>query len=225
MTIVVHTVSGAPRPWRVLLGLTFKSLDYEIRYLENSKGELKSKTFMEINPRGTVPVLEEGPIRICDSIGSLAWLDRAYPERPLFGSTSLEAANIWQMTTDFADHLRAACHRLLWPILVEGIRPPSHQSKEYGDLKAAADGVLFELEVLARHLSDGRRYLAGDSPTAADAIAFPEVRLLERAIDQKHDIMDSLGLVYLESKFKQLIIWKRRIAELPGFEQTMPRHW
>ena len=225
MTILVHAVSGAPRPWRVFLGLTFKALAYEIRYLENSKGELKSEAFKAINPRCTVPVLEDGEVRICDSIGSLAWLDRAYPDKPLFGSDPIEAATIWQITTDCTDHLRAACHQFLWPVLVEGVAVPSQGTDEHRKLKAAAEGVLFELEKLTSLLSDGRPFLAGEQPSAADAVAFPEIRLLERATDQKHDLMDALGLVYLENNFKKLIDWKRRITAMAGFEKTMPRHW
>ena len=37
----IYTISGAPRPWRVLLGLTFKELDYEIHYLQVSRREHK----------------------------------------------------------------------------------------------------------------------------------------------------------------------------------------
>ena len=58
MPITVHTISGAPRAWRVLMGLTFKGLEWDTALLQASTRDHKAPTFLELNPRGTVPVLE-----------------------------------------------------------------------------------------------------------------------------------------------------------------------
>ena len=108
MTLTVYTISGAPRGWRVLVGLTLKGLDYEVRYLEGSKRQHKSAEFLKINPRGTVPVLNADGQIVRDSIAILAWLDRQYPDKPLFGEAADEAARIWQLTMECCDYLRDA---------------------------------------------------------------------------------------------------------------------
>lgn len=224
MTIIVHTVSGAPRAWRVLLGLAFKGLPYETRYLEASKGELKSSGFLKLNPRGTVPVMQDGGITVRDSIGCLAWLDAAYPEKPLFGHTLTETAEIWQTTLECCDYLRAAGNELLFPILVEN-KPLTPKGTSYHTaLKTAADAMHTEFDFLETLLDD-RDFLAGHSPTAADAVAFPEVRLVERATDTKADIMGALGFSKTDNRYPRLAAWKARIACLPGYANTMPRHW
>lgn len=224
MTTSVHAVSGAPRAWRVLLGLTFKGLEYDIKYLEASKGEHKSPEFLLLNPRGTVPVLVDGDTVIRDSIGALAWLDRAYPETPLFGHTSRDAAAIWQTTLECADYLRDAANSLLFPILVQNRELPADGSDERATLNQAADAMQHELLFLEKLLK-GRQFLSGDKPSASDAVAFPEVRILERAIDRKPETLDALGFANFPQKYPLISSWKTRVSALPGFEKTMPRHW
>ena len=141
MPLKLHTISGAPRPWRVLLGLTFKGLEYETHYLEGSKRQHKAPEFLKLNPRGTVPVLETGNLILRDSIGILAWLDRRYTENPLFGETADEAALIWQITLECCDYLRAAGQSLLFPILVLNVPLPANNSDEMAELKAASEAM------------------------------------------------------------------------------------
>ena len=85
MPITVYNISGAPRGWRVLVGLELKGLDYKVQHLSASDGEHKQPAFLNINPRGTVPALTTETITLCDSIAILAWLDREYPHNLLFG--------------------------------------------------------------------------------------------------------------------------------------------
>lgn len=224
MTITIHTVSGAPRGWRVLLGLAFKGLEYDIRYLEASKGEHKAPEFLKLNPRGTVPVLEDGDILVRDSVGALAWLDRTYPEKPLFGSTKQEAAAVWQTTLECCDYLRDAANSLLFPILVEGKPLPDDGTQERDTLNTAAESMHRELTFLEGLLENGL-FLVGSAPSAADAVAYPEVRILGRAIDTKPEIMKALGFSDMGSLYPRIKAWKARIGALPGFEKTLPRHW
>ncbi len=224
MTIIVHTVSGAPRAWRVLLGLTFKGLPYDIRYLEASKGEHKSPDFLKLNPRGTVPVMQDGAITVRDSVGCLAWLDAAYPEKPLFGHTLTETAEIWQTTLECCDYLRAAGNGLLFSILVENKPLPASGTDERNALDTSARAMHAEFSFL-ESLLRGRNFLTGNGPTAADAVAFPEVRLVERAVDKKPDIMDALGFSDTDNHYPHVAAWKARINALPGYSKTAPRHW
>ena len=224
MTIIVHTVSGAPRAWRVLLGLAFKGLPYEIRYLEASKGEHKSPDFLKLNPRGTVPVMQDGDITVRDSIGCLAWLDAAYPEKPLFGHTLTETAEIWQTTLECCDYLRAAGNGLLFSILVENKPLPADDTEERNALDTSARAMHAEFSFLESLLGE-RDFLAGNGPTAADAVAFPEVRLVERAVDKKPHIMGALGFNETDNHYPRLAAWKARINALPGYSKTIPRHW
>lgn len=224
MTTIVYSISGAPRPWRVLLGLVFKGLDFTIQHLEASKGEHKGQEFLKINPRGTVPVLDADGTVLRDSIAILAWLDRRYPEKPLFGNTPEEAAAIWQITTECCDYLRRSTDGLLRPILVKGEALPGAGTENRAAWDAAAEAFHAECRLLEDLLED-RPYLAGGQPSAADAVAFPEIRLIERASDTKVDIMDALGFTTFADRYPGLAAWKTRVGGLPGVDRTLPYHW
>ncbi len=139
MTIHVYTISGAPRGWRVLMGLALKQLEYDITYLEASSREHNGEAFLAINPRGMVPVIQHNGKTLRDSIAILAWLDREYPDRPLFGESNSDAAQIWQMTMECCDYLRQAAHQLLQPILVQDIELPQDDSPAITQLKEASE--------------------------------------------------------------------------------------
>ena len=218
MTITLHTISGAPRPWRVLLALIFKGLEFDTILLQASKQEHKAQPFLAINPRGTVPVLTEGLITIRDSVAALAWLDRAYPEKPLFGPSPEEAARIWQQTTEICDYLRSAASDVMTPVFFQNAETATP------DLLNAAERARSELAGLERAL-EASRFVAGDAPTAADACAFPEVRLLQRANETRAGIMNDLGLKDMYRRYPKLDAWVARIEAWPGYEQTAPQHW
>lgn len=221
----LHNISGAPRGWRVLLGLSFKGLDAETVLMSLSSRDHHKPDFLSLNPRATVPVLETDDGILRDSIAILAWLDRAYAEKPLFGKTSQHAAEIWQVTMECCDYLREANRQLLTiAFSSDGYAPPK-DSDAYADLKRAADLAHAECRYLEGILTDGRAYLCGDAPSAADAVAFPEVRLMQRAVETKHDLMSSIGFGYPPDLYPKVADWKARLNDDPGVAATMPVHW
>lgn len=224
MKLTVYSISGAPRGWRVLLGLAFKGLDYNVKYLQGSQGEHKSPAFRAINPRATIPVLDAGGLIIRDSIGILAWLDRQYPEKPLFGATPEAAASIWQTTTECCDYLRAAINDLFFPILVQGELLPEMGTERRAVFDEAANTLHAECRFLEDILGNST-FFGGEAPSAADAIIFPEIRLIQRAAETKPDIIEVLGFNDMLGNYPQLTAWRDRVEALPGVDKTMPPHW
>ncbi len=225
MTLTLTTISGSPRGWRVLLGLAFKGLTVEINELKLSENEHKAEPFISLNPRGTVPVLESDGIVIRDSMAILAWLDRKFPQKPLFGSTDLEAAEIWQATMESRQYLRQATADFLTPIFFQGASLDDKGTPKWETLLAASDVMQSEMRFLDTKLSDGRDFLVGDNPSAADAVSWTEIRLVQRASETKPDLMTELGFAELANTFDRLEAWKQRVFERRGVEATMPGHW
>ncbi len=218
MTLELWTVSGAPSPWRVTLGMAFKGLDYDANLLSAAQKEHKSAAYLAMNPRGTVPTVREGEVTLNQSVAILAWLDREYPETPLFGETPQDAGRIWQRTMEIFDYLPAATSGVLSPIFFEG-------AKEATDgLMAACERLRSELGHLTSILNDAP-FLSGDRPGAADAVAFPHVRLLQRAMETKPKIMQALGLPSLTTVSTEIAEWVERIEALPNVAATFPPHW
>lgn len=218
MSLEIWTVSGAPSPWRAALGMAFKGLDYSVNLLSAAHQEHKSGAYLAINPRGTVPTVKEGDTTLTQSVAILAWLDREYATTPLFGDTPQDAALIWQRTMEIFDYLPDATSGVLSPIFFEGADEVTN------DLKGASETLQSELAHLTTILVDSH-FLSGARPGAADAMAFPHVRLLQRAIETKPMIMQALGFPDLETVSVEIAEWVQRIEALPNVAATFPPHW
>ena len=94
MAIEIYWGSGSPYSWRVLLALAYKRLAYDSHLLQFSKQEHKSPQLLRMNPRGRVPVLKDGDYVVFESLACLLYLDRKYPDYPLFGTSAEEAGTI-----------------------------------------------------------------------------------------------------------------------------------
>ena len=82
--------SGSPYVWRVLLALEVKQVRYISRRSQFSKDEHKTPEFLAMNPRGKIPVVRFGDFTLYESMAILAWLDRKWSERPIFGRDTSE---------------------------------------------------------------------------------------------------------------------------------------
>lgn len=225
MRPTLYNISGAPRGWRVLLGLAFKGLDADVRTLSLAEKDHQKPDFLALNPRATVPVLRDGETILRDSVAILAWLDRAHPEHPLFGETPEEAAKIWQIAMECNDYLRHAANELLSRVFTSDGSVPDRDSDAFKGFEMAADLMHAECAYLEELLGDGRSFLAGETPSAADAIAFPEIRLVQRGIETKHALMSALGFGYPPDLYPLTAAWKDSLNAMPSVISTLPGHW
>ena len=108
MAIELYWGSGSPYSWRVQLALEYKRLDYESHLLQFSKQEHKSPQMLRMNPRGRVPVLKDGDFVVFESLACLLYLDRKYPEPPLFGRTPEEAGTIMRVICEYQAYVESS---------------------------------------------------------------------------------------------------------------------
>ena len=218
MTYEIYSISGAPRPWRALLGLVVKNLDFTLHTLEASKKEQKSPAFLALNPRGRTPVLKMGERVLTESLAILSYLDQVHPEPPLFGTTPEEHARIWQLASEGENDLNPACSALTRPIFFHG-KDDTDEDVQKG--AALARGELRRLdEILA-----ASPFLAGPRITAADCVDFPHVRVIVRATERFPEVMRRLELHPFDAAFPHVARWIARVEALPGYEKTFPAHW
>ena len=217
MAIEIFWLSGSPFAWRVLLALEVKQLPYQSRVLERSKGEHKSPEFLALNPRGTVPVLRDGEVVVRESIAILAYLDRQYPERPLFGRSGAEAAAIWQEVLEGAATADTFENFIVPLYFGESVEKEAH-------VRAAIPRIQAELERLETTLAV-RSWLATASLSAADLVAYPMVRSLLRAAEKPDAARFDQAFLRLREHHPGIGAWMARIESLPGYERTFPPHW
>ena len=151
MALELYWGSGSPFAWRVMLTLEVKRLTYQSTLLEFSKGEHKSSGFLKLNPRGKVPVLKDDDFVLNESLAIIAYLDKKYPDPPLFGTSPQETGLIWRAILETEAYLLSAGDKVIRPVFFgKGL-------DETAQIKEAAQAVREELKRIDRESSRIRR--------------------------------------------------------------------
>jgi len=218
MAIELYWGSGSPFAWRVMLALEVKKLAYQSKLLEFSKGEHKTPSYLSLNPRGKVPALTDGGFAVYESIAILAYLDRKYPEPPLFGKTPEETGLIWQAILECESYLVGEGNKVVRPVFFgKGL-------EKNEEIQQAAQAVRQEGQSIDARLAQSN-WLVGAQISAADIAVFPLVQLLLRAASKEAAQPLDLGLMPLPQTYPNLARWVRQIEALPGYQRTYPPHW
>lgn len=212
-------ISGSPYAWRVQLALGYKNVPYVSRRMDSAKQENRSPEFLQLNPRGKVPVLKTGETGLYESVAIIAFLDRTYPDVPLFGRTAKEHGRIWQHVNEFENYTRDLFD-------VEIIRPllRGHAKDNPGAMRASAARAIDALGWMERALSVAP-YLAGEAISAADIVALPNIQMLRRVAMRAEAVEMALGLEDLPSRLPALGAWLARIETMRGYDAAYPPHW
>ena len=218
MAIELYWGSGSPFAWRVMLALEVKRLPYESRLLEFSKDEHKTPAYLRLNPRGKVPTLKDGDFVIYESLAIMSYIDRKYPDPPLFGKTPEETGLIWRALAECESYILPAGDKVVRPIFFgKGL-------DKVEEIQEAAETLRRELKTIDKRLA-GSDWLVGDKISAADIGVFPLVQLLSRAASKEAARPLNLGLLPLDQSFPNVAKWVQRIEALPHYQRTYPPHW
>lgn len=218
MALELYWGSGSPFAWRVMLTLEVKNLVYQSTLLEFSRGDHKAPAFLELNPRGKVPVLKDGDFVLNESLAIMAYLDKKHPEPPLFGTSPQETGLIWRAIMETDNYLVNAGDKLVRPIFF------GRGLDETDKIQDAAQTIRQELKRIDGELS-GSEWLVGKKISAADIALFPLIQMIVRAAGKDTAKPLNLQLLPLTESFPNIVAWTKRIEALPGYEQTYPPHW
>ncbi len=164
--------SPAPNPRRVRIFLAEKGIDLPEIPVNMMKGEHKAPEFKAKNSLGQIPILElEDGTVIAETISICRYLEAVYPDKPLFGMTPLESAQIdmairrieFQLMTPVGMYWRHA-HPFTAKLLT--------QYKDFGE----SNRETFErvMTWLDREL-EGRDFMAGNAFSMADIAALTTI--------------------------------------------------
>lgn len=196
-----NSAMPAPNPRRVRIFAAEKGIDLPLEEVALAKREHKSDAFREKNSLGQTPVLElDDGTTISESVSICRYLEETYPEKPLFGRTALERAQVdmWLRRVEFA---------LMGPIgnFWRHAHPYTakvvKQFNDFGESNREATTAAFRW--LDRELA-GREFLAGDYFSAADITALCTV-----------DFADFAGLKMPEDA-PNLRAWHARVSQRPS---------
>ena len=179
--------------YKIRLFLSLLGKEYEKVAVDLRSGESRKPDFLKRNPRGQIPVLEDGEITVWDSQAILVYLARRYGDERWLPLDPIPMAEV-------AQWLAVAENELLFGLA------RARAVKKFGrdfDLKACQDYGRAGLGVLDARL-EHRNWLAGSQPTIADVACYPYVALAPE------------GEVPLDD-WSNVLAWLRRVQGLPGY--------
>ena len=158
--------------YRVRIALNLKGLDYRYQPVNLLKGEQRSPDYLAINPQGLVPLLDDGGVKIAQSLAICEYLDEAYPDTPrLLPAGAAARARVRALALAIA----ADIHPL------QNTRVGKYLQTEYGkDEEGKAEWIRHWIrtgfDALEQLLAESpSRYMAGEQPTLADVCLLPQV--------------------------------------------------
>ena len=176
MALTFYDCPTAPSPRRTRILLAEKSVPHDVVEVDLRSGEQMGAAYRAINPAMTVPALklEDGKV-LTDNAGIAAWLEAAYPDPPLMGTTALEKAEIatwqWKVEQELGMGVASAL-RNSTPMMKDRALPGPHN---YAQIPALAERgmqmVDHFLDKFDAHL-EGRDYVAADQLSVADVTAY-----------------------------------------------------
>jgi glutathione S-transferase len=218
MAITLYWGSGSPFVWRVMLALEHKKIPYESQLLHFDKQEHQSPQMLKLNPRGRVPVLKDGDYVVFESVAVLYYLERKYPDPPIFGVTAEEAGVIMRVICEFQAYAESSVARIVSAIFADRV------AENIDELADAMHVIAREARTIEARLSK-EDWIVGANYSATDMVIFPWLQVLRRALDRSAAAELGARFLPMEKNYPALARWIRRIESLPGYERTYPPHW
>jgi len=192
----------APNPRRVRVFLAEKGIEVPRVTIDIIKGEQRTPQFVALNPRQAVPVLEldDGTV-IAESIAICRYFEEMKPEPPLFGSSTLERAQVemWQRRIELGLMATVGqCFRHSHPLMAKVEVPQIASWAETNRTRA-----LNFLPTLERQLADSP-FVCGERFTVADITGLVAL-----------DFMKLAGIALPESA-AHVRRWHAQLAERPS---------
>jgi glutathione S-transferase len=218
MALELYWGSGSPFSWRVLLALEYKGIPYESHVLQFSKQEHKSPQMLRMNPRGRVPVLRDGEFVVFESLACLFYLDRKYPEKPLFGTNAEEAATIMRVICEYQAYAESYVTQIVSAVFLDTLDENAEEVTRAMHLAAG------EARTIEGRLSKSD-WVVGETVSAADLVIFPGIMLLLRAMAKREAGELRSRFLPMEVTYPAIASWIKRVEQLPGYDRTYPPHW
>jgi maleylpyruvate isomerase len=152
--------------------LELKGLAYEQVPVNLRQDQQQSEAYLRANPEGLVPMLEDGDLKITQSVAILEYLEEVFPNTPLMPSKPADRARVRSLVQMIASDIHP----------LNNLRVLKYLIGPAGASRAAKDAwyqhwIAVGLTAFEKRLSEAASglYCHGDSPSLADCVLIPQV--------------------------------------------------
>ena len=157
---------GSSRALRGHWALIELGLEYRSERIQSRSGETQTPAYRRLNPRGKIPVLEDGALVLSESAAIVTYLAETYGNGRLIPADGAARAKYFEWISFISMEIDATALYVL--------RRHEALTHIYGDAPAAntaARGYFDRMiTAAARELEDGRKYLLGPEFSGADIL-------------------------------------------------------
>jgi glutathione S-transferase len=207
--LTLYDCATAPSPRRARILLAEKGVAHHTVQVDLRSGQQFSPAYRAVNPQCTVPALQlPGGAVLTDNAAIAAWLEAAYPQPPLLGTTPEEKAAVatWQWRAEF-DGLFAVAEALRngSPAMANRALPGPVDYPQIPELaRRGAERIAQFMAVLNEQLAT-HEHVAGARFSVADitaAVAVDFARIVKVKPDERHP---------------HLLRWREMLGRRPAF--------
>ena len=193
--LVLHGCSSSNYYNLVKLALLEKQLPFEERVVYPGAGERYRGDYLELSPLGKLPCLQTDQGYLSESRCIVEYLERAYPERPLYPKDAFAVGKLLELTQSIDLYLELPARRVLL-YLFAGKQVPERAATE------AKNALQQGARALGHHARFEAFAMGGEQLTAADlaiAVHVPAVRYISTKLLNCDPLAELPGLTdYLE---------------------------
>ena len=181
-------------------------LPIDLRLVDLQKGEQHHPEFVQLNPTGRVPVLQDGDFILWESTAIMQYLASQVPNS-LWSEDPKIRADIMRWQSWQLAHWYSVCQPLQFENFVKALLQLGEPDPLI--VQQASDRFHKEASVLNNHLAN-HEYLVNNTLTLAD---FSVASDLTYAIPARFPL----------ENYHHIQAWYARIEQLPAWQQTAPR--
>eukprot|EP00462_Mataza_sp_D1_P016760 CAMPEP_0175160374 /NCGR_PEP_ID=MMETSP0087-20121206/23978_1 /TAXON_ID=136419 /ORGANISM="Unknown Unknown, Strain D1" /LENGTH=223 /DNA_ID=CAMNT_0016448599 /DNA_START=13 /DNA_END=684 /DNA_ORIENTATION=- len=205
MVLRVYGMTASQPVRSVLWPLLIKDVPHEfVKITPGSKkpGGSRNPSFLKINPIGTVPTIDHDGVVIAESSAILIYLAEKFGWTDLYPSCPAARAKIIEYMSWHQRNTREITIHLFAPLARPDLKlkVTEHGKKVVRNVFKVLDTVFLA----------STKYVAGNSLSIADFLAYEEISQCEEQYCDLYDL----------SQYKNVVQWIQRMRTLPGHEKV-----
>lgn len=199
-----YTVHGSPNTRKVHAVINYLGLDVNICEMDFFAGDLQTPEYLDMNPNGMVPLLEDGDFRLWESNAIMQYLAATAPSSGFYPDDVRSRADIHRWQSWEQAHFNRAIGTFVFENVLKSLMNIGEPDQAKLD-DAAKDFHRFAA-VLEKHL-EKKKFLLGDNVTLADFSVASMSNFLEDTKVPYHS-------------YKNICAWLKRLDEIPAWAST-----